>query len=211
GGKKGALKMDVVADLPVVFAGQVGINNAASSIFLPGRELLGRHVLVGGNLEVFVGIGGKLREIVLRLVVDVCAAEPGHGNDVRDPGNDADLFTIINRKKVGERDLVARHDAKRGIGGSFVDVEAAPEAQHDAEQKQRERDAGDGEQAAAFVAEGGFGDEGREGHGEVIGISYLAGREVRGERSDCRGEALISRQTLAQLPAQYFAGWRAGD
>lgn len=58
------------------------------------------------------------------------------------------------------------HDAERGVRGSRVDVEAAPDAQHDAEQEQRERDAGNGQQTAPLIAKCGFCDEGGEGHGD---------------------------------------------
>src|SRR5208337_2601911 len=68
-------------------------------------------------------------------------------------------------KEVGERDLVPRHDAQSGVGGSLVDVETAPEAEHDAEQEQRKGDAGDRQQTTPLVAKGRLGDEAGDRHG----------------------------------------------
>jgi hypothetical protein len=85
---------------------------------------------------------------------------------MRDAGNGADLVPIINGNEVGERDLVTRHDAKGGVRRSLVDVEAAPDAEHDAEQEERKRDAGHGQHTAPLVAKGGLGNEMREGHGD---------------------------------------------
>src|SRR5208282_48190 len=102
GGKDAALQDDVVADLPVVFLRQVSVDYAARAVALPGGELVGGHDFVGGDVEVFVGIGGKLREVVFRLVVFILAAEPGHGGDMHDAGKSADLVAIIDRKEVRE-------------------------------------------------------------------------------------------------------------
>jgi len=60
---------------------------------------------------------------------------------------------------------VARHDAQGGVGSSLIDVEAAPDAEHDAEQEKRKSDTGDREETTALVAKRGLCDEGREGHG----------------------------------------------
>jgi len=76
---------------------------------------------------------------------------------VHDAGNSADLFPIIDGKEVGKRDLVTRHDAKRGVRRSLVDVEAPPDTEHDAEQEEGKRDAGNRQQTAALVAKGGLG------------------------------------------------------
>src|ERR1700730_4336171 len=164
-GEDAALQDDVVADFPVVFPGKFNVDDAAGAVALPGGELVGGHDLVGGDVEVFVGIGSELGEIVFRLVVLILAAEPGHGDDVHDSGNRADLFPIVDGKEVGKRDLVTGHDAKRGVRRSLVDIEAAPDAKHDAEQEERESDAGDRQQTAPLVAKGGLGDETGEGHG----------------------------------------------
>jgi hypothetical protein len=104
-------------------------------------------------------------EGVSRLIVLIRATEVGHGNYMHDAGNGANLVAIVNGKEVGERDLVTRHDAKGGIRGPLVDVKGAPDAEHDAEQEERKRDAGHRQQTAALVAKGGLGDEMREGHG----------------------------------------------
>ena len=165
-GKMVPCSMDVVADFPVVFPGKVSVGDAACAVALPGGELVGGHDFVGGDVEVFVGVGGELGEIIFRLVVFICAAEPGHRDDMHDAGNGADLVAIVDGKEVGQRHLVPGHDAKRGIRRPLVDVEAAPDAQHDGEQEQREGDAGDRQQTAPLVAKRGLGDEGRDRHGE---------------------------------------------
>src|SRR6202140_4086708 len=165
-GEDAALQDDVVADFPVVFPGEVNVDDAARAVALPGGELVGGHDFVGGDIEVFVGVGSELSEEIFRFIVLILAAEPGHGDDVHDAGNGADLVPIIDGNEVGKRDLVTGHDAKGGVRGSLVDVEAAPNAEHDAEQEERKRDAGDREQTAALVAKGGLGDEMREGHGD---------------------------------------------
>jgi hypothetical protein len=85
---------------------------------------------------------------------------------MHDTGNGADLVSIVDGNEVGKRDLVTGHDAKGGVRGSLVDIEAAPDTEHDAEQEERESDAGDRQQTAALVAKGGLGDEMREGHGD---------------------------------------------
>ena len=110
-GENAALQDDVVADFPVVFPGKFNVNDTARAVALPGGELVGGHNLVGGDVEVFVGVGGELGEKVFRLVVFILAAEPGHGDDMHDSGNGADLFPIVDGKEVGKRDLVAGHDA----------------------------------------------------------------------------------------------------
>src|SRR5712692_7976827 len=165
GGEDAALQDDVVADLPVVFFGKFNIGDAARAVALPGSELVGGHDFIRGDVEVFVGVGGKLGEVVFRFVVLILATEPSHRDDMHDPGNRANLVAIINGKEVRERYLVTGHDAKRGVRRSLVDVEAAPDAEHDAEQEQRKSDAGDRQQTAPLVAKRGFGDEAGDGHG----------------------------------------------
>jgi len=123
------------------------------------------------------------------LIVNVLAAEPSHGNDMDDAGHGPNLVAVVDRQEVGERDFVARHDAERGIRGSLIDIETAPNAQHDAEQKQGERDAGDSQEAAALVAEGGLGDETGEGHGADEDILP---RGKSGQRVEVRGQKSIS-------------------
>src|SRR6266404_6777757 len=188
-GEDAALQDDVVADFPVVFPGEVDVDNAARAVVLPSGELVGGHDFVGRDVEVFVGVGSELSEEVFRLVVLILAAEPGHGDDVHDARNSADLFPIIDGNEVGERDLVTRHDAKRGVRGSPVDVEAAPDAEHDTEQEERKRDAGHRQHTAALVAKGGLGDETGEGHGgkkilhRATACWWRAGRPRPAERA----------------------------
>src|SRR5208283_5615275 len=140
--------------------------DTAGAVFFPGGELVGGHDLVGGDFEIFVGIGGELGEVVRGFVVNVGAPEPSHGSDVDDAGNGANLVAIIDGKKIGERDLMTSDDAQRGGGGSLVDVEAAPDAEHDAEQEERKGDAGNRQQTAPLVAKCGLGDEAGESHGD---------------------------------------------
>ncbi len=130
--------------------------------------MVARHDLVSRDVEVFVGVGGKLGKIVFGLVVFIFPAEPCHGDDVHDAGDGADLVAIVDGKKVGERNLVPRHDAKSGIRGALVDVKTAPDTQHDAQQEQGKRNAGDRQDAAPLVAKGGLGDKAGEGHGPLI-------------------------------------------
>src|SRR5260370_18704741 len=125
-GKDAALQDDVVANLPIVLPGKFSVYDAARAVALPGGELVGGHDVVGGHVEVIIGVAGELSEEVFRLVVLILAPEPGHGNDMHDSGNGADLFSIIDGNEVGERPLVTGHDAKRRVRGSLVDVEAAP-------------------------------------------------------------------------------------
>src|SRR5208282_2457631 len=124
GGKNRTLEMDVVANLPVEPVGKYDIGDTAGAVFFPGGELVGGHDLVGGDFEIFVGIGGELGEVVRGFVVNVGAPEPSHGSDVDDAGNGANLVAIIDGKKIGERDLMTSDDAQGGIGCSLVDVEA---------------------------------------------------------------------------------------
>src|SRR5258706_13006869 len=91
GGKDRALQGDTVTDFPVVPPRQIGVDYAACAIFFPRRQLFGRHDLVGGNIEVLVGIGGELGKKVDWFVVNILAPEPGHRDDVHDSGNGADL------------------------------------------------------------------------------------------------------------------------
>src|ERR1700678_4025470 len=142
-----------------MFLGQPNVDDASRAIALPGGELVGRHDLVGGDIEVFVGVGCELGKEVLRLVVFILTPEPGHRYDMHDTGNRANLVAIVNRKEVGERDLVSGHDAKRRVRRSLIDVEAAPDAEHDAEQEKGKGDAGDCQNAASLIAKSGLGDE----------------------------------------------------
>ena len=91
----------MVADLPVVFASEVDIDYAAGAVLFPGGKLVGWHDLIGRDLEVFVGVGGKLGEIVFGLVVFIFAAEPRHGDDVHYAGDGADLVAVIDGNEVG--------------------------------------------------------------------------------------------------------------
>src|SRR3984885_12489717 len=156
--------MDVVPDLPVVFVGQHGVDNAPRAVLFPGNELIGRHDLIGRDIKIFFGIGCELREEVLRLAVDVCSAKPGHWHDVYYARNRANLLAIINRKKICQRNFVARHDAERRIGRALVDIKTPPYAEHDAKKKQRECNTRDGQQTAPLVTEGGLRDEEGESH-----------------------------------------------
>src|SRR5450755_2927468 len=61
---------------------------------------------------------------------------------------------------------MARHDAERGVRRALVDVKAPPDAEHDAQKKQRKSDAYDSQHAAALVAKSGFGDKTCKGHEE---------------------------------------------
>ena len=69
---------------------------------------------------------------------------------------------------------MTRHDAKGGVRRSLVNVEAAPDAEHDAEQEQRKRDAGDRQETAPLVAKGGLGDETCEGHGDENSLHLIS-------------------------------------
>ena len=138
----------------MVFLGQLNVHNTPSAVSLPGGELFGRHNFVGGNLKIFVWIGSELSEEIFRLVILIGSPKPGHRDDMNHAGNAPDLVTIVNRKKVRQRDLVPRHNAQRGVRRSFIDIKTAPDAKHDTEQKQRERNADDRQQTSALVAKG---------------------------------------------------------
>ena len=168
GREDGALQGDAVPDFPVVLPGKVDVDDAAGPVLLPGCKLVGRHALVCGHVEVLFGISGELGKKVFRFVVFVLAAKPGHGDHVDNARHGTHFVAIVDGKEVGERDLVPGHDAQCGIGSALVNVKAAPDGQHDAEQEQGERDAGNRQQAAAFVAEGGLGDKAGEGHNKNI-------------------------------------------
>src|SRR6266849_6718106 len=135
GRKDCSLQGDAVPDFPVVLLRQFRIRHATGAVFLPRCQLFGRHDFVGGNIEVLFGIGSELGKKVGRLVVDVLASKPGHGDDVHDSRDSADLVAIVNGQKVCERDFVAGHDAESGVGRALVNVEAAPEGQHYTEQQ----------------------------------------------------------------------------
>src|ERR1700683_1546398 len=100
---------------------------------------------------------------------------------------------------------MTRHDAKRRVRRSFIDIKTTPDAKHDTEQKQREGNADDGQQTAPFVAKGGFSDEGGKSH--RIKISYIqqhgAGRRSGLSKSSVAVEVSRtgerSRECLSQL------------
>jgi len=74
----------------------------------------------------------------------------------QDSGNRADFVSIVDGKKIGERDLVPRHDAESRVRGPLIVIKAPPHANHHGEQKQSKRNAGNGEQTAPPVAKRRF-------------------------------------------------------
>jgi len=62
--------------------------------------------------------------------------EPGATDYVYDSRYAADLVAIVNGQKICKRHLVAGHDAESGVRCALVDVETAPQGQHDTKQQQ---------------------------------------------------------------------------
>ncbi len=65
GGKDGSLQSDAVPDLPPILFGERDVDDGAGAIMLPGFQLILRDDFVGGDLQIFVWIGGELGEEVL--------------------------------------------------------------------------------------------------------------------------------------------------
>ena len=194
-GKDGSLQSDAVPDLPPILFGERDVDDGASAIVLPGFQLILRDDFVGGDLQIFVWIGGELGEEVLRTVIDVAAAEPrDRGNGV-DPGNGTNLFAIESRKKECQRYAITNDQTTRSFGGHLVDVKRAPDADHHGQQQQREADADHGQQAAAFIPKCITNDETAERHTSPdvaesihnVDLRCVIRRQCRAQQSDKAG------------------------
>jgi hypothetical protein len=92
-------------------------------------------------------------------VVFIGAAEPVPDGGFLDAGDGADAGFVGNGQGEGERDFVARDEAHGLAGGLVFEEERVVHGHEDAEQAQGDGHAGDGEDAAAAVAEGVFESE----------------------------------------------------
>src|SRR5579883_1644445 len=99
---------------------------------------------------------------------------------VHHAGHSADLFAVVAGEEEGERDAVAGHDPQGRVGRALVDVEPPPDGHHDAQQKQRKRDAQRRQHAATAVAKRVPGHQLRNRHLEEIpGPDIVAGVRAR--------------------------------
>ena len=165
--ENGAFEHDAVAHLPTVFLGQFHVHHGAGTVPLPAFHLLRRHRLVRVDLQILARICGELGEEILRLVVLVAAAEPGHRDHTHNSGQRADFVAIETWQEDSQRNPVTGDEPFGGLGSPLVDIKAAPDGHHEGEQQQRKADAEDRQQAPAFVAKSVLRHEASQGHNGI--------------------------------------------
>jgi hypothetical protein len=120
-GKDRAQQDDPLAHFPSMFLGQLGFDDAAGSVLPPGFYWLRSHALIPSDIHIRGGIGAELREMVLRPVVFVFAAEKSQGHNVGDSGNGSYFLPIKTGQKKGQRNPLAGHQAQGGVRRSGID------------------------------------------------------------------------------------------
>ena len=143
-------RVSLVAHVQVELVGDVAADHAAGAVVLEGQALIVRNVHVSVHLENHVRVHREAREEILRILVS--AAEPVADQDFAHAGNLADAIAVGFRQRLGERDLVARHQAQRLLGRGIAQIERVVNRDHHTQQAHGHRDAGDGQERPPAIA-----------------------------------------------------------